>query len=447
MRWAFAVTIVALMMMACSPPPPPPMDAGVEMDAGVSIGPVELCNRFAAAQCELALRCYPAYSRRDQASCVAQNQAACLAETERLSTTLSMKRATIDENQLGACEQRLKTSACPPSFPSQYPLAVAQPFADCSLNTGLLHGELPTGSVCDDRVECIAGTFCVKSSSQSCGGTCVALSKIDEPCGIGCGAGLRCQTGTCVPLATLDETCTASSECEPDLICLGSCRPRRKIGERCTLDYDRLSPCEPGLACDVAPFVDGAEGTCILPRSDFEQCRYHWSCKAGLVCADLDWSNFPNQVPLMPGLCRPPDGADFNCRASRYAQFIGDQCAPGLACDSVLNKCRVLPERGEPCTPSRQNCAGFEVYCKPTGSGDVGVCAGPAGQGERCAVRLDMDRVVQIPCATGFCETEVTFQCRPASKPTGALCEQNGECVSGRCVPQADQTLKCAPPC
>ena len=439
---------VLLMMTACSPPPPPPMDAGVEVDAGVSIGPVELCTRFAEAQCELSLRCYPAYSRRDRAACVAQTQAACLAETERLATSFSMGRVSIDEEQLDACERRLKTSACPSSFPSQYPLAVAQPFSDCTMSGGLLRGGLVTGDVCDDRVECGGGTFCVKSSSASCGGTCVALSKLDEPCGIGCAPGRRCVSARCTFLSALDEPCDDSTNCEPELLCLGgSCRPRRTIGERCTLDYDRLSPCEPGLACDVVPFVDGAEGTCIVPRGEFEACRDHGSCKAGLVCADIDWSLFPGSAPVMPGLCRPPDGAEFNCRASRYAAFIGDQCAPGLACDSSANKCRALPERGQACTPSRQNCAGFEVYCKPSGAGDVGVCAGPAGQGERCAVRLDASKVVQIPCATGFCETEVTFQCRPASKPTGALCEQNGECVSGRCVPQADRTLKCAPPC
>jgi hypothetical protein len=197
----------------------------------------------------------------------------------------------------------------------------------------------------------------------------------------------------------------------------------------------------------VVPFVDGAEGVCVLPKGEFEPCRYHWSCKAGLVCADIDWSLFPGSAPAMPGLCRPPDGADFNCRPSQYATFIGDQCEPGLSCDQRARKCQALPERGQACTPSKQDCAGFEVYCKPTGSGDVGVCAGPASIGDRCAVRLDASRVVQIPCAEGFCETEVTFQCRAASKPTGSLCAQNGECISGRCVPQPDRTLKCSPAC
>ncbi|MFT3708572.1 MAG: hypothetical protein QM817_13050 [Archangium sp.] len=445
MRW---ILLSAVLLMACpTPPPPPPMDAGVEVDAGMSIGSVELCTRFSQAQCDLQLRCYPAYSRRSRAACIEQTQAGCLAETERLRMSLEGGRVTIDGDQLNACEQRLKTSACPPSFPPSYPLAgVAVPFADCTLQTGLLKGAVATGQTCDDPVECNAGTFCVKPAGV-CRGTCVAYSKLDEPCGIGCGEGLRCNGTTCVPLATLDEACASSKECEPDLLCLGSCRPRRKIGERCSIDYDRLSPCEPGLACDVVPFVDGAEGTCIVPKSDFESCRYHWSCKAGLVCADIDWSMFPTYAPQQPGLCRPPDGAEFNCRHSRYATYIGDQCEPGLSCNQSVSKCRSLPELGQSCTPSKQDCAGFEVFCKPSGAGDVGVCASAPAVGERCAVKLDATKTVSIPCAEGFCETEVTFQCRPASKPTGALCQQNGECISGRCVPQPDQTLKCAPAC
>jgi hypothetical protein len=441
-RWLSSSFVV--FVCAC-PPPQMVIDAGVQ-DAGVPIGPVELCQRISEAQCALQLRCYPAYSRRAKAACVEQTQAACLSETERLRPSFENARLSIDEGQLDACEQRLKTSACPPSFPASYPLAVAQPFADCALNTGLLAGGVKVGETCDDPVECIDGSFCVKPAGV-CRGTCVTYARLDEPCGIGCGSGLRCESGRCTYLKTLDEACTASAECEPDLLCLGSCRPRRKIGERCRIDFDRLSPCEPGLACDVVPFVDGAEGVCVLPKGEFEPCRYHWSCKAGLVCADIDWSLFPGSAPAMPGLCRPPDGADFNCRPSQYATFIGDQCEPGLSCDQRARKCQALPERGQACTPSKQDCAGFEVYCKPTGSGDVGVCAGPASIGDRCAVRLDASRVVQIPCAEGFCETEVTFQCRAASKPTGSLCAQNGECISGRCVPQPDRTLKCSPAC
>jgi hypothetical protein len=377
---------------------------------------------------------------------VEQRQATCLAEIDRLKPGFEANHLSINPGQLVACERRLTSSACPPSFPPGYPLAVAQPFADCQLNTGLLTGSVETGATCDDPVECTMGTFCVKPSGV-CRGTCVAFSKVGEPCGIGCGPGLRCDGANCAELKAQDEPCASSAECQSDLLCLGRCQPRRKVGESCTLDFDRLSPCEPGLACDVAPLVEGAIGTCVIPGAAFDSCRFHWSCQPGLVCADLDWSLFPGSAPPVAGACREPDGAEYNCRQTQYAAFVGDQCAPGLSCNEATSKCETLPERGQSCAPSRQNCAGFGVVCKPTGGGDVGICSGLPAQGESCAVRLDASRVVSVPCASGYCEKDVILQCRPASRTTGSMCAEDGECISGRCVPQPDMTLRCAPPC
>lgn len=439
-----AVLLALLVVAPGCPAPQPSEDAGV--DAGTSVSPIELCQRLTVARCELELRCYPAFSRLARAECEEQAQASCLAEYEALRPSFEGERVRIVPERLALCERRLTSSACPPSFPPGYPLAdVARPFADCGLQTGLLEGLMPSGETCDQPVECVPGTFCVKPSGV-CRGTCVSFAKEGEPCGISCAEGLRCVDGLCAPLKALDEACESSAECEADLVCLGICRPRRKLGETCRFDPARLSPCEPGLACDVVPFVDGAEGTCVVPGAVFTPCRFHWSCAPGLVCADIDWSGFPASSPPA-GSCREPDGADFNCRPTPYAAFIGEQCAPGLSCRDTDNRCQALPTRGEPCTPSKQDCSGFGVYCKPSGSGDVGVCAGPAAVGEQCAFRIDATRTVAIPCSSGFCEREVTLQCRPPSRTTGSVCTQDGECVSGRCVPQPDRTLRCAPPC
>lgn len=438
--WLFPT---AVLLLACPPPPTPVIDAGV--DAGVEVSAIEVCTRISTASCALKLRCYPAFTRLTRAECFDQTQAACLAEYETLKPSFDAQRASFDVAQLDSCERRLTSSACPPSFPPDYPLEVVQPFSDCRLQTGLVKGALPAGEICDQPVECTAGTFCVKPNGV-CRGTCVNYSKLDEPCGIGCVAGLRCDGTRCTYLKTVDELCTGSSECEPDLICLGSCRPRRKLGESCRVDFERLSPCEPGLACDVVPFVDGLEGKCVVPVAENSLCNFHWSCKPGLVCADLNWSTFPGSAPP-PGACRVPDGEQFNCPRTSYSAFIGDQCAPGLSCNQTTRQCATLPERGQVCTPSKQDCSGFQVYCKPSGSGDVGVCAGPPATGELCATRLDASRTVSIPCATGFCEKEVTMQCRPPSRTTGSVCKEDGECISGRCVPQPDRTLRCAPPC
>lgn len=442
-RPAWWLVPTAVLVFGC-PPPPAGMDSGVE-DAGISVGPIELCTRLSTARCELGVRCYPAFNRLTRQACLDQAQATCLAEYEVLRPSLESGRASLDVEQLLSCERRLTSSACPPSFPPDYPLAVTQPFSDCGLTTGLLRGAVATGETCDQPIECRAGTFCVKPDGV-CRGTCIAYSKLNEPCGIGCEKGLRCDGTRCTYLKTIDEACTRSAECEPELLCLGSCRPRRKLGESCRVDFDRLGPCEPGLACDVTPFVEGAEGRCVVPGELFADCHFHWSCRPGLVCADLNWSSFPTSAPP-PGFCREPDGVDANCSQSAYGRFVGDQCRPGLTCREGANQCGALPERGERCTPSKQDCTGYGVYCKPSGSGDVGVCTGPAALGESCAFKIDASRIVSIPCSSGFCEREVTQQCRPPSRGTGSVCKEDGECISGRCIPQPDQTLRCAPPC
>ncbi len=439
-RAAWLLLPTAVFALGCPPPPSLGDDAGV--DAGVSA--VELCQRLATSTCALRIRCYPAFTRLALDECVSQTQASCLAEYEALRPAFERATLSIDDTQLATCERRLGSSACPPSFPPDSVTADAlQPFADCTLSTGLLRGAATTGATCDFPVECAAGTFCVKPGGV-CRGTCATLSALGAPCGIGCAAGLRCDGATCTYLKALDEACGSSAECEPELICLGSCRPRRKLGERCSVDFARLSVCEPGLACDVAPFVVGAAGTCVVPRDALAPCNFHWSCRAGLVCADLNWSGFPASAPL-PGNCREPDTAQSNCPQTPYASYVGDQCAPGLTCSD--STCEALPTRGQSCTPSKRNCSGFDVHCKPTGAGDVGVCAGAPTIGERCAVRLDASRAVAVPCASGFCDTETTLQCRPPTRTVGSVCREAGECVTGRCVPQSDMTLRCAPAC
>jgi len=439
------LAFAALALTAC-PASIPVEDAGV--DAGVTVTPVELCERLAAARCELKLRCYPAFTRPDRTACVSQEHSACLAEYESLRPSFEAALVQIDAAKLATCEQRMKTSACPPSFPPDFPLAVAKPFQDCGLQTGLLIGKTPSGQTCERAVECAPGTVCIKPNGV-CRGTCSSWPRDGEPCGFGCAPGLRCDSAsdTCVPLGLKDDACASSADCDAELLCLnGICRPRRKLNEACAWDPERLSPCEPGLACDVVPFVTGARGTCVVPKAANDSCRFHWSCAAGLICADIDWTNFPDQAPP-EGACRVPDGPQYSCPRSQYLRYVGDQCQPGLSCAMDTGKCSTLPVLGQACTPSLQNCGGFEVYCKPTGSGEVGTCTGPAGLNDTCAFQLDATRTVSIPCSAGYCDTETTLTCRRASRVEGQECTENGQCLSNRCMPQEDLSLRCAPEC
>ncbi len=215
----------------------------------------------------------------------------------------------------------------------------------------------------------------------------------------------------------LNDPCSESNECDSELVCNLTCRPRGKAGEPCIFDTERLSTCDPGLACDVTPFVMGAVGTCILPQAEFSPCQFHWSCTPGLVCADLDWTNFPSASPS-PGQCRPPDDLDVHCNPTIYEIYVGDPCVAGTYCASASSTCSVVPMMGDMCDPVVPDCAGVDVYCKP-GAGTTGTCTGPAGIGDRCAFQIDANNLVTIPCQSGYCDTQSTLTCRAAfSAPT-----------------------------
>jgi hypothetical protein len=449
MRGLAAIAFVGL---ACSPPTPG-ADAGT--DAAVEISPVELCDRLAAARCGLTARCFAAFAGDPDAECRAAEQTQCLAEYESLKPSFEAGKLAIDPGQLSGCEKRMQTSSCPPSFPPDYPAITARAFSDCGLQSGLLKGSVAAGQTCDALVECSPGTVCVKQGGV-CKGICSSWPLQGEPCAFGCAPGLFCDDrGTptdpnddrCGAPRALNEPCLESFECQPDLVCNGTCRPRGKLNEACRFDDSRLSTCEPGLACDLTPYVSGQVGTCVVPRAEGDRCKFHWSCRPGLVCADLVWAGFPQAAPAQDGFCRSPSEEGVNCPYTAYAVYVGDQCVAGTGCTAATSKCAPAPRLGEGCAPSQQNCAGASVYCKPTGSGDIGTCTGPVTIGDRCAFAIDATRTVTIPCRTGYCDANGTQACRAPVKQLGAVCASNGECVTNRCAVQEDRTMKCAPAC
>lgn len=447
-----ALGAIALWLTACSAGPGPVADAG--FDAGVVVSPIELCDRLARARCGLVARCYAAFAREPMSLCVASEQARCYAANATLQSAFDSERVVVSAARLERCEQRAATSACPPSFPPGYAVAAAVPLADCTLETGLLVGTGASGVTCEHAVECGPGTTCVKPGGV-CRGTCSSWPTIGEACAFGCAPGLVCDdqatSGTeddrCGDPKGAGERCTTSGMCQASLRCVaGECVALAKLGEPCTYDAERLSPCEPGLACDVAPFVAGAQGRCVVPRAMHQKCRFHWSCAPGLVCADLDFEGYPQREPT-EGFCRAPAAEGTNCAATPYQAFVGDQCEAGTGCSQETMKCRANPGRGEACTPSEASCSGVDTYCKPAGSGDVGTCTGPAGLGERCVFELDAQRRIRIPCTSGACDLVSTLTCRPPTKALNNECTEDGECTSGRCAVQQDRTLRCAPPC
>ena len=443
---------VVFSALLCACPPAPIADAGVDAGSGLSI--IDTCDLLSAAKCDLISRCYAAFSRNGADDCRALQQASCLAEYDTLRASFEADRVAIDSKQVLSCKARMEGSACPPSFPPGYVNVANHPFADCELQTGLLTGQVHSGQTCALAIDCAPGTVCVKQGG-TCLGVCSSSADVGAPCSSGCAAGLRCDDrgteGTaddvCAVLEGLNDPCAASVECEAQLVCRGgTCRPRSKLGEACLFDPDRLSTCEPGLACDVTPFVANQIGSCVVPRGLFEKCRFHWSCEPGLVCADLIFTGFPAMAPMDEGSCRAPNELDTNCPSTPYAIYLGDQCVAGTSCNQTMNKCLVAPRLGETCSAAAQDCVGVNTYCKPV-SGDQGTCTGPSGQGDRCAFSIDATNTVQIPCSSGWCDSTSTQQCRAPFRQLNAECKVDGECLSGRCAVQQDRSLKCAEAC
>lgn len=453
MTRALPFAVCALLLAGCSGNPGSGADGGAE-DAGLSLSPVELCDRLSKAKCELLAHCYPAYVREPVEQCRANQQARCLSAYDALRVSLEEKKVELDVAAVERCEVRMASRTCPPTFPPGYPFA-ASPFSDCELGRGILKGKVENGKECRSALECQPGYICFKGGADVCLGTCSKAPTEGEPCAFGCAADLYCDgkgtdqdssDDTCEKLKGAGAACDSSAECDGDHYCAaGRCRARGQLGEGCIFDPLRTSTCRAGLACDVVPYVDGAQGTCIVPVGIGGRCRFHWSCQPGLVCAGIDWTGFPLSTPSQ-GDCVPPQLTDSACSFTPYSVYVGETCQAGTSC-SAAGQCRTLGNRGDVCTPSAPNsCAGTDVYCQPSGGGSSGTCLGPPTLNQRCGVAIDSDRTIRIPCSAGYCEG-TTLTCRTGNKQEQEPCQSDAECLSNRCAVLQDQTQRCAKAC
>lgn len=448
MARALLAASLALLLAGCPGEEEPLPDAGE--DAGVIISPVEVCDRLSAARCALLSSCYPAFARDTEDSCRTTEQTQCLQRYDQLRTSVDEGKVKVNAEALARCEARLLNAACPATFPPGYP-AAASPFSDCNLD-GTLQGSVSAGQTCRDQAECEPGSLCFKPNGV-CLGTCSKAPAEGEPCAFGCAAGLYCNDqGTpgdlsddrCGQPKQAGEACADSSECAAELYCAGTCRARGKAGDGCVFDPLRASTCDPGLACDVTPFVQGASGSCVKPRGIGESCRFHWSCEKGLLCGGIDWTGFPEVTPAA-GACIPAQPVGASCNFTPFATFVGESCQSGSSCWED-GSCHALGARGEACAPTALSCSGFGVFCKPSPGGTTGTCSGPASIGERCGVAIDAQRTVLIPCSSGYCDPQ-SLSCLAPNKLLGDLCTSDGECSSSRCAVQQDRTQRCAAAC
>ncbi|MBI5529712.1 MAG: hypothetical protein HY897_25580 [Deltaproteobacteria bacterium] len=300
---------------------------------------------------------------------------------------------------------------------------------------------------------CPDDDYCAVSSKAVTCGTCDALPREFERCGVWeeCAAGMQCLGGYCVPLPGEGESCKSSGRCAAiETQCADDgagdrvCTRRPGVGEPCT-PFESPECYAAGLE---AFCLDGA---CVKAPEEGEACvgLAPGYCMTGLKCES--------------GTCVEPDpptlvGKDETCGGTLVCGSDELVCAP-VQEGSQDRVCKVIRKGylGEDCNYWEKGCADG-TYCGRLGGTDF--CMKAAGEGEVCQGRpSDCDAAtcanqgcpgnpVSRPCGPGlYCEQEypprdpcAQVLCIPyGSKPA---CSSNRECGPGMkcydktCIPE-----------
>lgn len=265
------------------------------------------------------------------------------------------------------------------------------------------------GRACGSDADC-GGDRCVGTSA---GNQCIRVQGSSPSCAGGspggctrdsdCAADQICSAGTCMARPTggagLGEACTNDDACNSGLCLAGTC----------TQSCDWLNPsgsCPGGFYCDADASTSCDVGYCV--RGGAGAGALGASCSADTDCATLVCDG---------GVCSQsciPDGA-ATCPAG-YACQVGT-----LPCRGA---CRVSGAPGDGCEVN-EDCTS-------------GICASRGD--DRFCTELCSD---ETPCPDRFTCTPVgesTSVCVPDFGGLGTPCEDNGECLSGICAVEGDDT-------
>ncbi|GAB5548507.1 MAG: hypothetical protein SangKO_082670 [Sandaracinaceae bacterium] len=320
--------------------------------------------------------------------------------------------------------------------------------SDCT-TTGCPSGQECVDGTCEAMVG--DGTVCAPcSDSSQCGGAsdyCLGYPDGAGYCGRACGSDADCGGDRCVSTSagrqcirvsgstpscagTAPGGCTNDGDCAADQICSGgSCVARPTggtgLGEACTSD----DACNSGLCL---------AGTCT------QSCDWlnpGGSCPGGFYC-DADAS-----TSCDVGYC---------VRGGAGAGGLGDACTSDtdcgtLVCDGGVCAQSCIPDGAATC-PAGYACAIGALPCR-------GTCRRSGAPGDGCEVNDDCTSGIcaargddsfctelctdEMPCPDRFTCTPVgesTSVCVPDFGGLGTSCEDNGECLSGICAVEGDDT-------
>jgi hypothetical protein len=224
------------------------------------------------------------------------------------------------------------------------------------------------------------------------------------------------------PGATCEANCA-------DACCLGTCKPKLKLGQPCELE----DSCEPGLVCNQTCQSGDVGAACTT----FLDCDSSAWCDAGRCKADL--------APGAPCTGRSQCGGQTSCIGYSIVSGRPGSCKsisrPGDACELICyggltctaGTCRELPELGGTCSAFAP-CSGVDNVCVG------GVCVTRRAETATCSD--------EHPCLPGlFCTSEVGAPDPVCSAPRGldAVCSKPSHCESRVCSSVAGETGVCLP--
>ncbi len=250
------------------------------------------------------------------------------------------------------------------------------------------------GGACTLSQHCEAGLGCV---DKKCGAQSDA--KVGEPChNNACANGSYCafeggDKPTCKAAGGADAKCNGSEACTPEFYCKktadvqnGTCAPRPKAGEACAASM--MGDGIPCLESHVCVAGTNGKGTC-QPR-----VKFGGACSVNAQCMGVDLACVGGACKLLPKkgeACTPPDMASGKyitcmpptvCNTGKCDDAPGDgkpcasfQCAKGLTC--VQSVCKKPPAKGEECQGQCQEGLDCKFDDKGKGTCQAPVCGAP----------------------------------------------------------------------
>jgi hypothetical protein len=253
---------------------------------------------------------------------------------------------------------------------------------------------------CDSTCSgCVIAGVCVLAGAEAPGNPCQVCDPARSATAFSIASGKSC--GSAATACSAQDTCDAQGRCQPNHLPAGS-----SCGNPASSACDQADACDGSGNCQQRVAANGTP------------------CNDGAFCTTRD--------QCQGGQCVP--SGQMNCGANRTCNEAADQCQCvgcqiGGTCFAIggrnpTNACQV-------CDPNRSSTAFSVSVGVSCGSGPT-ECSGQDtcnAQGQCVPNHLTNG----TPCtsvARGNCQSGA---CVAATLPTGAACQQNSDCSSGRC--------------